>query len=201
MAQPGGLLAQLSQATRSWHPDADEPWLDLLRPDVRRGDYIAQLTHMYGFEAALESACRYTPRLAQVLDVRHLTRAGLIAQDLLALRMTPSDLAAVPQCFSITPFQDVPEAFGWLYVVERSTQHYDTVRRHLQRVMPEVSSACAYLSIFERTPDHWQHFGHTLDLLATRPQVAAQIVEAATAGFAVLQSWFRKSAATLLSTG
>src|SRR5687768_9968849 len=107
------------------------------------------LARTYGFVAPFESACKYTPGLGRVLDFRTLTRAGLIAQDLLALGVTPSQVSTVTQCESITPFTDVPEALGWFYVVERSTLLHDGIRRHLLGRLPEVSPAVAYLSEYD----------------------------------------------------
>ena len=201
MSAVDSVLMQLNQATRRWHAGADEPWLELLRSDVTRRDYVGQLVRMYGFEAPLEGACAYTPQLSRVIEMRQLTRAGLIAQDLLALGVSAGTLAAAPQCRSITTFKDVPAALGWLYVVERSTLHHDQVRRHLLRRVGSVENACGYLSMFERTPDHWQRFGRTLDRVATTPEVTSQIIEAAHAGFACMQQWFRTAVPELRSTG
>lgn len=113
MHQVASILMRLNMATQMWHPEADEPWLRLLDAGVTKSDYLAQLVRMYGFEAPLEGACAYTPQLGRVVELRQLTRAGFIAQDLLELGLRPVDLAAIPQCFSITPFHDVAEAMGW----------------------------------------------------------------------------------------
>lgn len=192
MSQVGRFLVELDKATRRWHADADAPWLDLLHASLRRQDYIDHLVRMYGFEAPLESACAYTPQLGRVLDYRQLRRAGSLAQDLLALGMTPAELASLPQCFSITPFRDVPEALGWRYVVERSTLHHRLVHRVVLDRVPEASHACAYLRMFEGADaEHWRAFTNTLELFAARTEVATQIVEAADAAFAELVQWCR----------
>ena len=202
MSAPDGLLMQLNQATRRWHADADEPWLQLLRPDVTRRDYLEQLVRMYGFEAPLESACAYTPQLSHVIEPRQLTRAGLIAQDLLSLGLTPTEVADIPQCSSIFTFRDVGEALGWLYVVERTTLHHDQVRRHLAHRVSDVKDACNYLGMFERPGvEHWQRFGTMLDRFARRPDLAAEVIDAADAAFACLVRWFQTFVPRLRSTG
>lgn len=203
MSAPDGLLMQLNQATRRWHADADEPWLQLLRPDVTRRDYLEQLVRMYGFEAPLESACAYTPQLSLVIEPRQLTRAGLIAQDLLALGLTPTEVAEIPQCSSITTFRNVGEALGWLYVVERTTLHHDQVRRHLAHRVPNVTTdACNYLGMFERPGvAHWQRFGAMLERFARRTDLVGQVVEAADAAFACIVRWFQTFDRGLRSTG
>jgi heme oxygenase len=157
---------------------------------------------MYGFEAPLEGACAYTPQLSRVIEARQLRRSGLIAQDLLALGMAPVTVAAIPQCFAITPFKAVPEALGWLYVVERSRLHHDQVRRHLQGRMRDVARACTYLGVFDDVPDHWQRFGRTLERAANdRQEIATQMIDAAHAGFECMRRWFRRSMPQLRITG
>ena len=80
--QVSGLLTKLNLATRHLHADVDDPWLDLLRIDVTLADYSTQLVRTYGLIAPFESACKYTPGVARLLDYRQLLRAGLIARDL-----------------------------------------------------------------------------------------------------------------------
>jgi heme oxygenase len=187
-----GLLLSLNATTRHWHADVDEPWLDLLRPAVTRADYLAQLVRTYGFVAPFESACKYTPGLDRVLDFRQLTRAGMIAQDLLALGLTPSQVASVPQCCSITTYRGVPEALGWLYVVERSTLLHDGIRRHLVKKMPDLEHASAYLAATGGSAgEQWAQFGRLVDRVGATRAAAEEILDAAQDAFAAVGEWFR----------
>lgn len=183
---------RLNMATRQWHADIDDAWLQLLTPTVTRADYVAQLVRTYGFVAPFESACKYTPALHRYVDFRQLLRAGLIAQDLMTLGLSASQVASVPTCDVITMFQDVEEALGWLYVVERATLLQDGIRRHLLAHLPDIEPACAYLTAFDgRVNDHWEHFGRTLDEAAMTPASADRIIAAAQAGFECIRGWFR----------
>lgn len=201
MSTHPSLLLQLNQATRRWHASVDEPWLELLRADVTERDYVAQLVRMYGFVAPVEGACAYTPQLSRAIEMRQLRRAGLIAQDLLALGIGPATIAALPQCVSITPFRDVPEALGWLYVVERSTLHHDQVRRHLQQRIACTARASSYLGMFDGVPDHWQRFGTTLERIATSAKIQSHVIDAAHAAFQCMEQWFQNATPRLRSTG
>src|SRR5262245_52248507 len=127
----GTVFARMNTETRAHHAAADESWLALLRSDLRKADYVHQLARVYGFEAPLESACAYTPGLASVIEPRQLTKSGLIAQDLLALGLKPTDLAELSQCLAIMPFQTTAEALAWMYVIERANLLREAVRRHL----------------------------------------------------------------------
>ena len=186
---------RLNVSTRHWHTLVDGPWLELLRPNVSQADYVAQLARTYGFVAPFESACKYTPGLGRVLDFRTLTRAGLIAQDLLALGLAPIQVSSVAQCESITPFRNVPEALGWFYVVERATLLHDGIRRHLLSRIPAVSNACAYLAEYDgRVNEHWNTFGRVLDRVGSQPEIANEIIAAAHGAFECSQGWFRHAA-------
>lgn len=183
---------KLNMATRHSHAEVDEPWLDLLRPTVSRADYLGQLVRTYGFVAPFEGACKYTPDLARVLDIQQQTRAGLIAQDLLALGLSPSQVATVPQCHSITTFRSVAEALGWSYAIERATLLQDGIRRHLLANLPEIEPACTYLATYEgRIGEQWQTFGRVLDRIGAKADAADEILSAAHAGFDTLKTWFR----------
>lgn len=190
------LLTKLNLATRGSHADVDDPWLALLRPGVSEEDYRAQLVRTYGLVAPFESACRYTPGITKLLDYRQLLRAGLIAQDLLALGVAPKEVSRIPTCPAITMFRDTAEALGWLYVIERSTLLQDGVRKHLLERIPFVSRACAYLSMYEgHVSDHWQTFGRMLDRVARNPELEASIMTAAEQAFAHAKQWLATSSA------
>ncbi len=199
--QPGGIQQRLNMATRHWHADVDAPWLELLRPTVRRADYIAQLVRAYGFLAPFESASRYTPGIGRTLDFQQLTRAGLIAHDLLALGLSPAQVATIPQCHSIVTFKDVPDALGWMYLVERSTLLHDGIRRRLVATIPHVEGACTYLDAYHgNAADHWHAFGRVLERAGAKPETANAIVAAATDAFACAKRWFTNARETTRST-
>src|SRR4030095_8815125 len=122
-------LLQLNIATRKHHDAADAPWLDLMVPSVDTRDYGDHLIKIYGFEAPLESALRYTPGLSTLIDLRARTRTGLLAQDLMRLGMTASQIANLPQRF--VAFSDAVDALGWMYVVERAALRHGGVLRYL----------------------------------------------------------------------
>lgn len=184
------VLTKLNLATRQWHADVDDPWLSLLRDDVCEADYLAQLVRMYGLVAPFEGACRYTPGAMNLIDYRQLLRAGLIAQDILALGVSPTEVAHIPTCPAITIFRDTAEALGWLYVVERSTLLQDGIRRHLLEKLPAVAKACAYLSAYEgHVSDRWLAFGRLLDRAAHTDEAEAAILNAAEVAFGHARQW------------
>lgn len=182
-------LVRLDLETRVYHDAADSFWrLDgsgLLA-------YKCRLETTYGFEAPFEAACAYTPGLRDVIDLRQRSRAGLIAQDLLALGITPGELSAMPHCFPIAPFSHRVEALGWLYVVERATLFHDEARQHVVARIPAATSATAYLGAYRNVVGaRWHELGRVLDRVPRTDRDRVALVAAAHAGFRCLLDWYR----------
>jgi heme oxygenase len=183
-------VIQLNMGTRSHHVVADTPWLDLMVPTVGVHRYRKHLLRVYGFEAPLEAAFRYTPGLSSLVDLRARMRSGLLAQDLMRLGMSASRLADVPQRF--TTFASPAEALGWMYVIERSTLLHGGVRRYLRQHLPDASDATSYLSAYDdATGVRWSELGSAFDAVAPSPSVVRQLLRSANAGFCALCDWFR----------
>jgi len=192
-------LIQLNLATREQHLAADAAWLDLMVPIVRKHDYVQHLVQVYGFEAPLEAALRYTPGLSALVDLRPRLRAGLIVQDLMRLGLTPGRIAALPQRF--TTFSAPAEALGWMYVAERTTLLHGSLRRYLSLHIPEVAAASSYLSVYDGVVgQRWSDLGEALDAVAYLPSVKHRLVRAAIHAFEALRGWFQDST-TQLSVG
>lgn len=182
------MLMRLNMETRHEHTRADAPWLDLMGIDVTRTRYVDALAAIYGFEAPIEAALALTPRIAALLQLRHRARSGLIVQDLLALGLTPSRIARLPQC-SLAPFRDPAEALGWMYVVERATLLHDAVRRYLEGKLP----ACAYgyLSAYEGVAGaRWHELGRVIEEVSRFPTAPEHILTASRSAFACQRDWF-----------
>jgi heme oxygenase len=189
MLEPSTTLARLDAATRDHHGEMDGYWLDLMAQGVTVDQYSSQLVRVYGFEAPLESALAYTPQFV-VADRRDLTRSGLIVQDLIALGMRPSTASRLPTCMVIEPFKDPLEALAWWYVSERSTQLYNSVKRHLVARLPEVVNACAYLGSYDGVAAaRWQQLGSILDQQAWK-HGHERLVTSAIAAFECAKRWY-----------
>ena len=188
------MLHQLDMETRAHHADVDEHWLDLMAAGVTREQYKKLLMRLYGFEGPVESALAYTPHLV-IADRRERMRSGLIAQDLLALGVSPANITRLPQCTVIAPFDDPGEALGWKYVIERPTQMHGAIKRNLVSRVDDVANACLYLSATDGVAAaRWQQFGALLDEVAQRPGAGERVVSGAKAAFRCMTEWFKRTA-------
>jgi heme oxygenase len=183
-------LLQLNIATRKHHDAADAPWLGLMVPSVDQRQYMDHLIRIFGFEAPLESALRYTPGLNALIDLRARTRTGLLAQDLMRLGMSASQIAKLPQRF--IAFSDVCDALGWMYVVERSALRHGGVLRYLVEHIPEINRASSYLAAYDAaTGNRWSELGTALDVVGESTATIFQVALAANQGFQAMREWFR----------
>jgi heme oxygenase len=189
MQPASSMVMRLNMETRHEHSRADAPWLDLMGIDVTCGRYLDALAAIYGFEAPIEAALALTPRVDALLQLRHRARSGLIVQDLLALGLSPSKIARLPQ-YSLAPFRDPAEALGWMYVVERATLLHDAVRRYLEGKLP-ATAAFGYLSAYEGVAgSRWHELGRVIDEVARLPAGPEHILTATRCAFACQHDWF-----------
>jgi heme oxygenase (biliverdin-IX-beta and delta-forming) len=186
-------MVRLNIETRAFHADADAPWLDLLAESSMRLDYIEHLATCYGIDASIEAALAYTPHLPSLVDLHPRFRAGYIAEDLLNLGVSPAAIAALPQAM-IAPFANVSEAFGWLYVHQRSTLLHDGVRTQLLERFPELACATGYLRRNDgRVGILWDELGSAVDKVARTPQIEDRIVTSAIDASRTVVQWYRQS--------
>jgi heme oxygenase len=183
-------LDRLELATRAYHSSADRTWSCLLAPEVTTWQYVRRLVSVYGFEAPVEAALAYTPHFKLVFDLPWWFRAGLIAQDLLALGITAAEIARLPQCAAVAPFVGPLEACGWFYVLARSTLVQARVRRHLVARLPDARRAVAYLSAYDGAAHERRcELGAMLDRIVRSPRMLDDVVAAADAAFRCLDRW------------
>jgi heme oxygenase len=180
----------IEQATRAYHAGADAPWLALMSSSLREQAYVRHLAITFGFEAPLEGAFAYTRGLDDVIPVRKRVRAGLIAQDLLALGVSPAELSHLPQCPAIAPFVEVSDALGWMYLIERATLLHDGVRRSVAQRLPRAAHATSYLCAAGSVAGvRWQSFGAALDAVTDEAPIADRIADAAKQAFRYWLEW------------
>lgn len=190
-------LLRLDLETQSHHATADQAWLSLVGHDLTKWQYLRRLVAVYGFEAPLESALAYTPSLPLLIDLRRRQRAGYIAQDLLALGLSASEIAELPQCVPMAPFGGVLEALGWLYVSERGTLLHDRIRTRVLEAMPDLVHATSYLSAYEgMVRARWQELGSVIDRVVRSERMLDEVIIGAQAAFRCWERWSRDDRAT-----
>jgi heme oxygenase (biliverdin-IX-beta and delta-forming) len=129
-----------------------------------------------------------------MIDLKERTKAGYLAQDLMALGLRPSVIAELPQCLAVPQFRGAAEALGWMYVVERKTLAHSVMRRHLLTRLPrEMRNSSTYLSSYAGVVgSRWRKFGATLDDVAHMREIANRVLDAANEAFRVQRRWIQQ---------
>ncbi|MGN6106216.1 MAG: hypothetical protein ACTHU0_14000 [Kofleriaceae bacterium] len=178
--------------TAQFHVMADLGWLELTMPYATRAQYIRQLTAALGFAGPLEAALSLTPGLGALVDLHPRRKSGKIVEDLLALGLGAHQIAMLPQCGGIEPFDDACRGLGWLYVSERASLLHHTVLRQLRTHLPRAATACAYLTSYDGVVRaRWEALGAALDRAVTRSEDVDRLVAAAREAFECQNRWFR----------
>ncbi|HEU0033076.1 MAG TPA: biliverdin-producing heme oxygenase [Kofleriaceae bacterium] len=196
VALNASTLARL-QAETSELRHRVEAELDLRAETTSWLDYRLYLFRMYGFFIGAERALASVEALAQVVPDASLRnkKIHLLAHDLVALGVERRDLNELPRM--PTPgFLELPEALGWMYVLERTTLDSRALAQHLARVLPlEMESAAAFLGCYgDEVSARWQSFGVALDAYASDAGVEDRIVTAALDCLLRLHRWLRPAA-------
>ena len=129
-------------------------------------DYRLYLCRMYGFLVPIEAALGETPGLAEAVPdagVRN-HKVALLAHDLLSLGVEQRHLGQIPR-IAVPPLGELPEALGWMYVVESATLDADELARHLAARLPaELEHAAAYLRCYGgELHARWCDFGAAME--------------------------------------
>jgi heme oxygenase len=186
------MIMQRLKRDTQFHHEQIERIVDLPSRLRSREAYRAVLVQFYGFYAPLEASLHRIEGLILALsDVAARRKAGLIARDLLALGLSPSELPALPRCGDLPALPDVAHALGCLYVLEGATLGGQIIARQLA-AGPSVTadSGGAFFSGYgPETGPMWRSFGTGLAAYVTTPEREAGVVTAARETFRAFERW------------
>lgn len=177
------------ERTRKAHVRAEQAFA-LEERLASRDAYARLLVRLRGYYVPLEEALvAWESRSAtEGLDVAARMRAGLLDVDLAVLGR-PHDGSGTAQ---VTPpvLGDLPQALGWLYVLEGSALGGRVIaRRALRRLGADLPVAFFTGADGPDLGGRWRSLRTALDGLG--PDAADDVVAAAEAGFALFAGWLR----------
>lgn len=184
------LLDELDAQTVALQQEADTEVVFLLE-NATPQLYRRFLARVFSFVSPLERSLSDTPGLEQFFDARRLRKHSLLQHDLQVLGLRPLEVESLPQCMWIPWFDNVHDALGWAYIVERTTLAHAQLFRQLASVMPgEIAFASSYLKCyFGSVGEMWRSFGDGLDAAARQPTDAKRIIDAARTAFRHQRRW------------
>ena len=179
------MLTLLADETRHYHSAADGDRLVLMaQSSVQK--YRSCLEQIYCFEQPVEAALARTPGFDPVLLRTHLKTMQL-ANDLRVLGVSIENVAQ-----SAGAFDDIAQALGWLYVLQRNTLYHGLLLRQLKLLIPEkIQIAGSYLSAFEGVAGvRMRELGVVLDRAARRGNAAGRVIAAANEALRRQRQWY-----------
>lgn len=137
------LLQALREQTAKVHEQLHHHshFVALFEQSIERQQYRALLTRFHGFYTALDTAIeRCTASTAPVSDEYvYAPRAGLLAQDLTSLGVSPVQLSQNPRCERLLEVITPASLAGVLYVIEGSTLGAAQIDRAAQKLLSKDS--------------------------------------------------------------
>lgn len=190
-----GILPCLKQATRDCHQRLEQR-LPLFEPEFGRHDYRRLLQCFLGFYRPLESMVGGIMALSDHLpDVADRRKSAWLETDLKSLGLSRGDVLNLAGCPELPQVDDLPSAFGCLYVVEGATLGGQLICRHLKRALNiEADSGGRFFSSYgPETPAMWRRFGLCIDLAVQGEPSTSAAIQAARETFLCLEAWMEQS--------
>jgi heme oxygenase len=184
------LRLRLKRETAAAHHHL-EAQLGLLDPSLDVHRYRRVLETFYGFYAPVEIEVARRAAVEPPLGFPLRARTGLIERDLLALGVSPTELAALALCRDRPELSCVEDLAGCLYVVEGACLGGQVLTPLLRRRLDlaKNSGAAFFSGDEEWTLPRWTVVVAWLDELPRAGASAAKIISAATATFDAFARW------------
>ena len=184
------LRQRLKRETAGAHQHL-EAQLGLLNPGLDVHRYLRVLEAFYGFYVPVEAAVRRRASAELPLGFPLRARAELIERDLLALGLSPADIAALPLCSDRPELSCVEHLAGCLYVLEGACLGGQVLSPQLHRRLglTKESGAAFFAGDEERTLPRWTVVVAWLDGLPRTGASTTKIISAATATFDAFARW------------
>lgn len=179
------MLTLLAAETCRYQSVADGDRLLLLaQSSVQK--YRSCLEQIYCFEQPVEAALARTPGFDPALLRTHLKTIQL-ANDLRVLGGSIDNIAQPAGAFD-----DIAQALGWLYVIQRNTLYHGLVLRQLEMLIPEeIQIAGSYLSASEGVAGaRMRELGVVLDRAARRGNGEGRVIAAANEALRRQRQWY-----------
>jgi len=184
------LRQRLKRETTAAHQHL-EAELGLLDPSLDVQRYLRVLETFYGFYVPVEIDVTRRAATESPLGFPLRARAELIERDLLALGVSPADLAALPLCSDRPELACVEDLAGCLYVLEGACLGGQVLSRLLHRRLglTKRSGAAFFAGDEESTLPRWTLIVAWLDGLPRTGASPTKIISAATAAFDAFARW------------
>lgn len=155
--------------------------------------YRRVLEAFFGFYAPVETQLKLITSFAPPLGFPLHDRASLLQRDLLALQLSPQEIADLPRCTDLPRIDEPGYMAGCLYVLEGASLGGRIIAQALNRELGlRVDNGAAFfVGDAGQTGMRWKRVLQWLDEVANSRARGDEIVAAACGTFSALARWAR----------
>jgi heme oxygenase len=189
------IMTALKAGTAEQH-SAIERIMPFFKNDFSLEAYVRVLKAFLGFFEPVERELRsVATRDSFGFDISDRQRANLLTTDLLALGVTPDDIALTPRCDHLPRLENVDDGLGCLYVLEGSTLGGPLIAREVQTRfgVEEKTGGRFFHGYGSQTGVKWREFCTSVRIYAADGKNQTAIVQSARSTFELLETWMRQA--------
>jgi heme oxygenase (biliverdin-IX-beta and delta-forming) len=184
---------RLRAATSALHRRVEEQVE--LGPPVTRERYRDVLRAFYGYYEPLEPRVAAVAAVAPPDGFEIVSRAPLLARDLMALGDPPAAITAMPRCSDLPRLSATSELAGCLYVIEGAALGGQVVRRiiELRLGIGRDDGGSFFAGEGPRTGERWERVLAWLENVGAESNGSEAMVESACETFLTMSRWLEST--------
>ncbi|MBR2564050.1 MAG: biliverdin-producing heme oxygenase [Paenibacillus sp.] len=157
------IMERLKSETAHYHRQVEQnPYARaIMDKTITMDQYIAYLKKFYGFLKPLEDQAVQLPFWEKTgLDIAVRGKANLLEQDLMNLGLSREHIEQIPLCDQLPDISTSAGLFGYLYVIEGSTNGGQIMTKRLSQFLPiEADHGLRYFNAYgTETRTRWSEF-------------------------------------------
>ncbi|MBB6024130.1 heme oxygenase [Paenibacillus sp. JGP012] len=188
------IMERLKQETAHYHRQVEQNAYAKAMMDrtITMDQYKKYLEKFYGFLKPLEEQAVMQPFWAETgLDMAVRGKASLLEQDLLHLGADEEQISQLPRCTELPDISTPARLFGYMYVIEGSTNGGQILTKRLTQFLPiEADRGLQYFNAYgTETRARWSEFMQLLQETVLTPEDHDSVVHTASETFRLLDQW------------
>lgn len=188
------IMERLKSETAHYHRQVEQnPYAKaIMDKTVTMDQYRAYLEKFYGFLKPLEDQAVELPFWKTTgLDMGVRGKADLLERDLKNLGMSQEQMKKIPRCTALPDISTPARLFGYLYVIEGSTNGGQMITKRLSQFLPiDADHGLQYFNAYgTETRTRWSEFMQLLQESIHTSEDHDLIVYTASETFRLLDQW------------
>ncbi|MGF9695893.1 biliverdin-producing heme oxygenase [Paenibacillus sp. MABNR03] len=188
------IMERLKSETAHYHRQVEQNDYAkaIMSQTVSLEEYKQYLEKFYGFLKPMEEQALDQPFWESTgLDYEIRGKATLLENDLRHLGSSEVDIAQLPRCEELPDISSPARLFGYLYVIEGSTNGGQIMTKRLSQFLPiEAGRGLEYFNAYgAETRTRWTEFTQQLVQFARSEEEQDDMVHTASETFRLLDQW------------